>query len=85
MPKNTPQTPPLVVGPVNYNLDHTQALLIAFEFHASPESDVAFADVATADASAYYIQAPEASSRPRSTGYTPSGSRVYLIERIEVG
>jgi len=36
--KNTPQTPPPVVGPVNYNLDHMQALLIAFEFHASPES-----------------------------------------------
>jgi hypothetical protein len=85
VPMNTPQTPPAIVGPVNYNLDHTQALLIAFEFHASPESDVAFADVATADASAYYIQASEASSRPRSSGYTPAGSRVYLIERIEVG
>jgi len=36
VPKNTPQTPPLVVGPVNYNLDRTQPLLIAFEFHAFP-------------------------------------------------
>jgi hypothetical protein len=85
VPKNTPQTSPLVVGPVNYNLDHTQALLIAFEFHASPESDIAFADVATADASAYYIQASEAASHPRSTGYTPVAGRVYLVERIEVG
>jgi len=85
VPKNTPQTPPLVVGPVNYNLDRTQPLLIAFDFHASPESDVALATVATGEASAYFIQGSEASSHPRSTGYTLAGSRVYLIEKIELG
>jgi hypothetical protein len=84
VPKRTPQTPPVIVGPINYDLDHGQPLLIAFDFHASPVSDVGFATVATGEASAYFIQGSEASSRPRSAGYTPAGSRVYLIERIEV-
>jgi hypothetical protein len=90
VPKNMADIPPAVVGPVNYNLDPLQALLIAFEFHGTPmtgpESDVGYADVPMGDASAYYIQGSEANPPlgMRSTGYTPAGSRVYLIERIEV-
>jgi hypothetical protein len=78
----------LTLAPVNYALDHAQALLIAVDFTAPPaatESWVRFADVTNpGEVIAYYFQGAEASRRPRSANYTPVDNRIYFITNIDV-
>jgi hypothetical protein len=85
VPANTVRTLP----PVSYNLDHTQPLLIAFDFPTAPPSGLRYAQlVSAAQAAAYFFQygqqQPEAGLPTRSANYTVL-DRIYLIQKIEVG
>jgi Fibronectin type III domain len=70
---------------VNYNLDESQPLLIAVDFSRGFPSGVRFRGTVPAnEATAYFHAGAEASFRNRTAGYSQA-SRIYLIERIEVG
>jgi hypothetical protein len=70
---------------VQYNLDQSQPLLIAFDFSVSPGSGIKYVEpVPAAEATAYYNLGAEAKLRDRSSGYA-SADRVYFIMEIQVG
>jgi hypothetical protein len=81
VPANTATTLP----PVTYNLDHTQPLLIAFDFSSTPNSGNVrrLPAVPTSDASAYFKQASEAAINDRQADYVPLDV-IHLVEKIEV-
>ena len=81
IPPNTPVT----VGPVNYTLDPTQDLLVAFDISNTPgEGNPRFGALTGADAFARSATA-EAGVQDRTTGYPGGGpNNLYLIEKIEV-
>jgi hypothetical protein len=79
LPANTDLTLP----PVDYALDRTQALLIAFDLSPSPPSTARFIPVQPQDAVAFFQTAAEASVLDRQAGYG-TADRIYLVTRIEV-
>ncbi len=80
IPPNTTGT----VGPVNYTLDPTQDLLVAFDISSTPgEGNVRFGTLPGADAFAKPATA-EAGVQDRTTGYTALPEHLFLIEKIEV-
>jgi hypothetical protein len=81
VPANTAVTLPAI----NYNLDETQALLIAVDFSAAPPSAIAYRDAVPPDQGiGYWRGGGEAALRNRTASYTPE-NRIYLIEKIEIG
>jgi hypothetical protein len=80
IPPNTAVT----VGPVNYPLDSTQDLLIAFDISNTPnEGNARFGPLSGSDAFARPATA-EAGVQDRTTGYAAAQNTIFLIERIEV-
>jgi hypothetical protein len=74
----------MTLPPVKYNLDHTQPLLIAFDFRPAPGSGIRYVEpVPPEEATAYSILGAEAKP-PRSSGYAAE-ERIYFITKIEVG
>jgi hypothetical protein len=70
---------------VHYSLDHTQPLLIAFDFSSSAGSGIRYVEpVPPEEATAFSNPGAEAKLRPRSSGYT-SEDRIYFIMEIQVG
>jgi hypothetical protein len=80
---NAGETVPL--GQVNFILDQTKPLLIAFDFTAPPStSGISFVPVSDGSATAYYNAATaEANQQMRSAGYM-SIDTLYFIQDIEV-
>jgi hypothetical protein len=80
---NAGETAPL--GPVNFTLDQTKPLLIAFDFTAPPStSGISSVPVSDGSATAYYSAGTaEASQQMRSAGYL-SIDTLYFIQDIEV-
>jgi hypothetical protein len=89
VPAGTTRSLPIVA----YTVNRFQALLIAFDFSASPASTIAAMDgVPTSEASAFRHPPPanEAATRSRSPGYfenldTAMNSAVLFITNVEVG
>jgi Fibronectin type III domain len=80
IPPNTAVT----VGPVNYTLDPTQDLLIAFDISNTPgEGNQRFGPLTGSD-SFYRAATAEAGVQDRTTGYVVVPNTIYLIETIEV-
>jgi hypothetical protein len=80
IPPNTAAT----VGPVNYTLDPTQDLLIAFDISNTPgEGNPRFGPLPGADIFARSATA-EAGVQDRTPGYAVGPNFLNLIERIEV-
>ncbi len=79
LPANTELTLP----PVDYTLDRTRALLIAFDLSPSPPSTARFIPVQPQDAVAFFQTTVEAALSDRQTGYA-TADRVYMVTRIEV-
>ena len=80
IPPNTPVT----VGPVNYTLDPTQDLLVAFDISNTPgEGNPRFGALTGADTFARSATA-EAGVQDRTTGYGEALNNLYLVEKIEV-
>ncbi|HWM30662.1 MAG TPA: fibronectin type III domain-containing protein [Methyloceanibacter sp.] len=80
IPPNTAVT----VGPVNYTLDPTQDLLIAFDIsNTTPAAGTRFGPLTGCDS---YIRptTAEASVQDRTIGYAVTPNTIYLIETIEV-
>lgn len=80
IPPNTAVT----VGPVNYTLDPTQDLLIAFDISNTPgEGNPRFGPLTGSDIFARPATA-EAGVQDRTTAYAVAPNDIYLIETIEV-
>jgi hypothetical protein len=81
-----PQNTTLTVGPVNYRLDPTQDLLVAFDISAGggvAGGNGRFGTLSGADAFTNAATA-EAGVQDRTTGYTSVPATLLLIEKIEV-
>jgi hypothetical protein len=81
----------VALAPVNYNLDTTQALLIAVNYSASPASGVKASNpLPITRAAVYYKPGAEAGLQTRSAGYNlittgdPTLSAINLIANIYV-
>jgi hypothetical protein len=80
IPPNTAVT----VGPVNYTLDPTQDLLIAFDISNTPgEGNPRFGPLTGSDIFARPATA-EAGVQDRTTSYAVTPNNIYLIETIEI-
>jgi hypothetical protein len=86
-------SPPLVLQPgevrtlpiVDYNLDQTQPLLVAFDISNSPPaaaSTVRTLTVQPQDAGSFTRRIVEAAVPDRTTGYSPDG-RIFILTRID--
>jgi hypothetical protein len=82
-----PDNPPVIVivGPVNYTLDPTQDLLVAFDISNTPgEGNLSFGALPGVEAFGRAATA-EAGVQDRTTGYpNVAPDRLHLIEKIEV-
>jgi hypothetical protein len=80
-----PQNTPVTVGPVNYTLDPTKDLLIAFDIsNTAGEGNARFGALTGADTVAN-PQTAEAGAPDRTTGYTlVNPNTLAFIEKIEV-
>ncbi len=72
----------VTLPPVDYVLDRTKPLLVAFDI-GSPGNVVFLPNAPAAEASAFIGQVQEAEIPDRQPGYTPF-DRIYLVELIEV-
>ena len=80
IPPNTTRT----VGPVNYALDPTQDLLVAFDISSTPnEGNLRFATLLNGDTFTRVATA-EAGVPDRANNYLTAANALFLIEKIEV-
>jgi hypothetical protein len=84
MPVMVPAGTAITLPTVNYDLDSTQPLLIAFDFSSTVGSgNVAYAIAQPSEASVYYKHAFEAAINDRQ-GFFEQGTFIFMVEKIEV-
>lgn len=73
-----------ILGPVDFDFDHTQDLLIAFDINGTAGQDNVVRNGQVVGAVSYAKAAIEAAAPDRTAGYLEGPDNVYLVEKLEV-